>query len=40
MRGGLIQKNQPNLTPKEERKILIFLGSLLVLLAITIFITL
>ena len=40
MRGGLIQKNPPNLTEKEERKILIFLGTLLVLLAITIFITL
>lgn len=40
MRGGLIQKNPPELNSKEERKILIFLGSLLVLLAITIFITL
>lgn len=40
MREELIQKIPPSLTKKEERKILIFLGSLLVLLAITIFITL
>ena len=36
----ILTKNPKELNSKEERKILIFLGSLLVLLAITIFITL